>query len=197
MFFARQVLPSVPRLSRQRYAAKKTLRLVRWVGDSMDNFWQESAGKSHSALQRWCVQHPLLCELLSEVRSFLGHIEIVCTQELWRLGVAFGPSVELSPEGVLAECNQTRRRIHGSRKLLQQYPWVSATDVLLFLNGFESAETKLHDNFYTEVEVADFPSFFLSPEVLESLRQSPSLLPPSPEHPQRLMNPAEVVMREV
>jgi len=179
MAYSTQVPTSVARLNYQRYISNWILRLVLWAGDLMDRLWKETSGRNHSALQVLLFQYPLLCELLSELRSFLGRIEIVCTQELWRLGVAFGPSVELSPAGVLVECSQTRNRIHDSRKLRQQYPWASATDLLLFLNGFEAAETTPLRNAYNEIEFADLPSPILNLTVSQSPKLSSSLPQPS------------------
>jgi len=80
------------------------------------------------SVQRWHT-------LLSVVRSFRGHIEIIHATE--HQSVSLGLALERDPAGHLQPCNRTVGRSDGAQLLTSKYPRADLADLQVFLLGFD------------------------------------------------------------
>ncbi len=143
------------KLNRQRWVSNRIAQLARWVDVLLRKIWT-----SDNSQRIWLVSlvrlplrsRPLLCGLLSEVHSFFGRIEMLCKEELWHRGLVVGPALEVSQQGVVQACSETERRTESTRNLRLEFPWVSQTDLALFLRGFDAAVATLPRNSDTQNE---------------------------------------------
>lgn len=97
--------------------------------------------KPVQGFRSWLDRYPLVRELVSEGRSFLHRIQLLCKQRLWDTGVDLGPAFDpqSDADGFLVPSVETTRRTLGIEMLLAKYPWASSFDMELFLLGFQTA----------------------------------------------------------
>jgi hypothetical protein len=73
----------------------------------------------------------------SEFYSLGRRIEILRRTKLYWTGVQLGPSALVLPTQRVVSCEATFSRIRDTRCMRANYPWATALDVLLFLEGWE------------------------------------------------------------
>jgi len=82
---------------------------------------------------RWYVRM-----LLSEARSFPHHIRMLSQRRRRRPDpIDLGPLYEQGPGGELLPCKATIARTRYVEFLLARYPWVSDSDIVLALDGWD------------------------------------------------------------
>ena len=85
--------------------------------------------------------------ILSEGRSFLGHIE---TRNSKNFAVDLGPGFQMSPNGHLEDCIRTRYRIRDMQEMVSNRPWASLVDLQIDLEGWdkgaESVARHIHNS---------------------------------------------------
>jgi len=81
--------------------------------------------------------------ICAEVRSCRGRIGALLERKKkskdWYLILDLGSMYEAAPSGHLELCSEPLARNAGIAKISLKYPWVSAGDALLFLEGWEMA----------------------------------------------------------
>src|SRR4029077_13804003 len=100
-------------------------------------------GRASEAKQCWSIffAHPylsgrlLLCGSLSGVRSCCSRMGMLCRGEQWHRLVVMLPDSEVSSQGVVQECGETRLRTRSIENLRSELPRVSRTDLASFLRG--------------------------------------------------------------
>jgi len=97
------------------------------VKKTMNRFWRE--------LCRWIGPWPTAYGFVREFRSFFHRIRSLRT--LYRDGLAVGPLVETHESEGPRLCDRTRARMLDMQKLEQTLPWISMTDLQVFLHGWE------------------------------------------------------------
>src|ERR1700676_2597051 len=105
------------------------------------------ASEKATGIRRVWKNYPLLCSLLQETRSFLGHIETVCDTRVYRHAVVdLGPAFEILQNGSLVLNTRTQTRISSTKKLHEHYPWNSAVDLQIFLLGWDTGNETIPRN---------------------------------------------------
>jgi hypothetical protein len=78
------------------------------------------------------------CALLSEARSFLGHIQTRLARK--HSGLDLGREFQRSADGHLLGNEWTKARSLGMQALVSVYSWASTTDLQIFLEGVHVGE---------------------------------------------------------
>jgi len=175
-----RIYPNVVRVRLQERASTLIVRSISFLRALLRMSSQISYGKPLEAFYLWLDRYPLVRELLSEVRS-LGHrIEMICKESVWYCGVDLGRAfgTESDADGFLLPCIESERRSLSIEMLQSKYPWVSSTDMQLFLLGFEAAKSMPSHN---SCNKSEFRISIFSPNspTPESPTPAPSPLPPS------------------
>jgi len=152
---------NIAKLNRLRWMSGQIARLAAWADGHLRKIWiiRDSKHTFLACLVRLPLRsNPLLRELLSEAHSLFGRMSILCKEELWHRSLALGPAFEVSPAGVVRVCGETEYRRQCIENLLSELPWVSQTDFVMFLRGFEAAKAiQLHnENSRIENEASSF-----------------------------------------
>lgn len=111
--------------------------------------WRHPATDVRSHMWPWSVLPNALARLarrlfrfwyalLSEARSFLGHIRTRLARKHW--GFDLGLEFQCLPDGHLVENEWTKARSSGMQALASAYPWASTTDLQIFLEGVHVGE---------------------------------------------------------
>src|SRR6266404_186735 len=119
------------RSSRSRDALAWSARGIRAL---VGKLLYRASEKSMSFRRVW-KNNSLLCSLLQELCSFLGHIETLCDMPVFV--VDLGPAFEIQQNGSLVLNTRTQTRIASTKKLHDHYPWNSAVDLQIFLLGWD------------------------------------------------------------
>jgi hypothetical protein len=175
-----KIYPNVVRVKFQERASFWIARLI----SAMDAFLRIPLripdGKPVEAFQQWLGRYALVRELLSEVRSLLYRIEMICKESVWYYGVDLGRAFETESDadGFLLPCIETDCRTQGIEMLQSKHPWVSSMNMQLFLLGFEAADSM---PFHSSCNKSQFriSLFSLSSPIPSTPKPSPSLPQPS------------------
>jgi hypothetical protein len=143
-----KIYPNAVRLTLQEHASVWIAQLAEFLHALFRIPSQIRGCKLLQAFESWLDRYPLVRELLSEARSFVCRIQMLCRESLWRDGVDLGRVVETEPDanGYLLPCIETERRSLSIEMLQSKCPWVSAMDMQFFLFGFEAAGSTPSDS---------------------------------------------------
>jgi hypothetical protein len=85
------------------------------------------------------IRYPLGSTFLSEIRNFLGRIELLYTKSLWA-GVSLGSCYERAPSGCLVLNTRTGENTDYIEQLKATFPWATSVDYQMFVEMRRSQE---------------------------------------------------------
>jgi hypothetical protein len=104
--------------------------LFGWFGRILDKILAyRVSSRGHAPL---AIRYPLGSIFVSEIRNFLGRIELLYTKFLWA-GVSLGPCYERAPSGCLVLCTRTGENTDYTERLQAKFPWATSVDCQMFV----------------------------------------------------------------